>query len=97
MTTRKPGSGSRPSVHDPVVIPLPPANARRVQAIRQWHAIESMRTDIEQAALVHVLLTADGRLMSRSVGMEPEFRALFAAQLRQLAEQLCPSAQQRAA
>lgn len=97
MTTNNPGSGPGRNAHEPAVIPLPPVHQQRLQAIRRWHQIESVRTDIEPAALVHVLLTADGTMHARSVGMEPEFRALFAAQLRDLANQLCPSTQQRAA
>lgn len=102
MTTKQnPGSGSGESARDPRVLHLQPLEAAphqaRGSAIRQWLAIESMRTDLQPAALLALMLTADGCISARSVCMEPEFRPLFAAQLRAVADQLCPAMAQRAA
>lgn len=65
-------------------------NRQRVRAIRDWHAVQHMRDDIEPAAVVCVTMTADGQLLSKALGLEPEIRAHLAKELVRIARAISP-------
>lgn len=68
------------------------ASRQRVRRIKEWHAAQHMRDDMEPAAVVCVTLDAGGRLHATALGLEPELRSHLAAELIRLARELCPSA-----
>jgi hypothetical protein len=66
---------------------------QRVRRIRDWHALQHMRDDIEPAALICVTLSADGQIQSTALGLEPEARGHLAEELVRIARAIHPMIQ----
>lgn len=71
---------------------LPDPSLLRIQRIRTWLAQRSMDADLAPVAAVALFVTADAGVQSTALGVEPEHRAYIAAELRRLADMLCPEA-----
>lgn len=73
------------------------AHGQRVHAIKTWFAQQHMRTDVDPAAVVCVMLESGGQIHVTGLGIEPEHRRHLADEMRRVADKLAPQQEKRQA
>jgi hypothetical protein len=97
MTKQQKTKGSAPVVVDIARAVIARAHGLRVKAIKDWFARQHMRSDADPAAVICIVLQADGQLEATGLGIEPENRQHLAAELLRMAYRLDPTAAGRRA